>query len=185
MVRCGFSQQGASWNLPQSLADMARKELQIFKAEDPCQVSEIWFSAICLTAACGCNLPKAMFQKKGMLERLGGWGALEPTCSKMAGQHPSTFSKHFSNPPISLGGCSDDSIPNGLTFLELAWNLPPLKPWYNPRVVLLKLQVKLLQRFVLSPESSSLVLNIGLWGLSFGRNLKNSEKPGWTLNKNL
>lgn len=94
---------------------MARKELQIFKAEDPCQASEIWFSAICLTAACGCNLPKAMFQKKAMLERLGGWGALEPTCSKMAGQHPSTFSKKFSNPPISRW-ISGDSIPNGSNF---------------------------------------------------------------------
>lgn len=170
MVRCGFSQQGASWNLPQSLADMARKELQIFKAEDPCQVSEIWFSAICLTAACGCNLPKAMFQKKAILERLGGWGALEPTCSKMAGQHPSTFSKNFSNPPISRW-ISGDSIPNGLTFWS-GLKSPPFEALIQPTVVLLKLQVKLLQRFVLSPESSSLVLNIGLWGLSFGRNEK-------------
>ena len=173
MVRCGFSQQGASWNLPQSLADMARKELQIFKAEDPCQASEIWFSAICLTAACGCNLPKAMFQKKAMLERLGVWGALEPTCSKMAGQHPT---QHFPKICPITDFSVDFGWFNSKRFKFWAWNLPPFwSPDFGPRVVLLKLQVKLLQRFVLSPESSSLVLNIGLWGLSFGRrNLKNS-----------
>ena len=137
---------------------MARKELQIFKAEDPCQASEIWFSAICLTAACGCNLPKAMFQKKPCWRDLVVGVLLNRLVQKWLDNILQHFPKNF---PIHrfLGGFR--VIPFQ-TVQILSLKSPPFEALIFQRWLYLKLQVKLLQRFVLSPESSSLVLNIGL-----------------------